>query len=65
MSTIYLEVNVRPAGGKLRDRRVVMDRRVSQGRRAMIRFDKMGGDRRSGYARRSTDNGFREPLDGE
>lgn len=65
MNTIYLEVNVRPTGGKLRDRRVVMDRRVSQGRRTMIRFDEMGGDRRSGYARRSTDDGFRNQPDDE
>lgn len=65
MSTVKIEANVRPAKGKLRDRRMVMDRRVSQGRRAMIRFDETGGDRRSGYARRSTDEGFRELFDDE
>jgi len=65
MSTINTEANVRLANGKLQDRRMVMDRRVRQGRRAMIRFDEKGGDRRSGYARRSTDEGFREHFDDE
>ncbi len=65
MSTIYREANVKPAGSKLRDRRIVMDRRVSHGRRAMVRFDETGGDRRSGYARRSTDDGFRPLSDDE
>jgi len=65
MSTRNVEANVRPASSKLRDRGIVMDRRVSYGRRAMVRFDKIGGDRRSGYARRGTDSGFREWFDDE
>ena len=34
-------------------------RRVSEGRRDFIRFDDTGGDRRTGAARRVTDDGFR------
>ncbi len=63
MSTINREADVRPASGKLRDRRMVTERRVSHGRRTMIRFDRTGGDRRSGYARRNTDDGFREQTE--
>ena len=65
MSTIDVEANVKSGRSKLQDRRMVMDRRVNPGRRAMIRFDDKGGDRRSGYARRSTDEGFRELFDEE
>ncbi len=63
MSTTNREADVRSANGRLRDRRMVMERRVSQGRRMMIRFDRTGGDRRSGYARRNTDDGFREQTE--
>jgi len=65
MRTRNIEADVRPANSKLYDRRMVMHRRVGYGRRAMIRFDSMGGDRRSGYARRSTDSGFRAQSDDE
>lgn len=65
MSTVDMDANVRPATDKLHDRRMVIDRRVSFGRRKMIRFDETGGDRRSGYARRSTDEGFREQAEDE
>ncbi len=60
MSLIYLQCNIGSSPIKLQDRRMFKDRRVSYGRRSMIRFDKNGGDRRSGYARRTTDEGFRE-----
>jgi len=42
------------------ERRRGQNRRVSLGRRSMIRFDENGGDRRLGIARRSTDEGLRE-----
>jgi hypothetical protein len=42
------------------ERRKGQDRRISFGRRSMIRFDETGGDRRLGMARRSTDEGLRE-----
>ncbi len=65
MSTVDLEAKVESGRGRLQDRRMVMDRRVGLGRRAMVRFDEKGGDRRSGYARRSTDLGFRELFNNE
>lgn len=42
------------------ERRKGQDRRLSLGRRSMVRFDETGGDRRLGIARRSTDEGLRE-----
>ncbi len=65
MSTVDLEAKAESGRSKLQDRRMVMDRRVSPGRRAMVRFDEKGGDRRSGYARRSTDMGFRDLFTNE
>ena len=65
MSTVDLEAEVESGRSRLQDRRMVMDRRVGPGRRAMVRFDEKGGDRRSGYARRSTDLGFRELSNNE
>jgi len=40
------------------DRRKNCDRRVRVDQRKNIRFDENGGDRRSGNARRATDEGF-------
>ena len=65
MSTIDLEAKAESGRSELQDRRMVMDRRAGSGRRAMVRFDEKGGDRRSGYARRSTDLGFRELFTNE
>lgn len=42
------------------ERRRSTQRRIKPDKRSCIRFDDMGGDRRSGYARRSTDEGLRE-----
>ncbi len=42
------------------DRRYGNERRVTLEQRRVVRFDKNGGDRRSGFARRNTDEGFRE-----
>ena len=42
------------------ERRFGADRRVMPDRRETVRFDHNGGDRRSGFARRDTDLGFRE-----
>lgn len=42
------------------DRRHGNERRVTLEQRRVVRFDKNGGDRRSGFARRNTDEGFRE-----
>ena len=43
-----------------RNRRNCTDRRLRSDRRTCIRFDHKGGDRRSGFAQRGTDEGFRE-----
>lgn len=40
------------------ERRVGSDRRVKKDQRSSIRFDKSGGDRRSGLGRRSSDESF-------
>ncbi len=60
MSTAKTETKTKTDAGSTKDRRIVSDRRIGPGRRNMIRFDVKGGDRRSGNARRSTDDGLRE-----
>lgn len=40
------------------DRRRCCERRVALDPRHIARFDLKGGDRRSGFARRSTDQGY-------
>ena len=42
------------------DRRDRGERRVVLDRRRVVRFDQNGGDRRSGFSRRNTDDGLRE-----
>jgi hypothetical protein len=42
------------------ERRRPVQRRVQPDKRSCIRFDAMGGDRRSGFARRSADEGLRD-----
>jgi hypothetical protein len=41
------------------ERRRLLKRRIRPDQRSIIRFDAMGGDRRLGFARRSTDEGLR------
>ena len=41
------------------NRRYGNERRVARDPRRIARFDAKGGDRRSGFARRDTDEGFR------
>jgi hypothetical protein len=41
------------------NRRYCNDRRVILDRRSAVRFDRNGGDQRSGFARRGFDEGFR------
>jgi len=65
MDLINTSTDVGSSPDKHQDRRMLGDRRVSHGRRSMIRFDKNGGDRRSGYARRRTDVGFRKQTEDE
>ena len=61
MNMIAVETKTRGFSVKNKDRRVAGDRRLNPGRRGMIRFDATGGDRRSGNARRSTDEGLIPP----
>ncbi|MGD2053224.1 MAG: hypothetical protein PVG45_03870 [Gammaproteobacteria bacterium] len=42
------------------NRRYGNERRITPDPRRVVRFDHNGGDRRSGFARRLTDEGFRE-----
>jgi len=42
------------------ERRRLKQRRIRPDKRGSIRFDETGGDRRAGFARRSTDEGLRE-----
>jgi hypothetical protein len=42
------------------NRRYGSERRITPDPRRVVRFDQNGGDRRSGFARRITDEGFRE-----
>ena len=42
------------------EKRRIKQRRIRPDQRSIIRFDAMGGDRRTGFARRGTDEGLRE-----
>jgi hypothetical protein len=42
------------------NRRHGNERRITPDPRRLVRFDQNGGDRRSGFARRFNDEGFRE-----
>ena len=42
------------------NRRNCAERRVMPDRRSVIRFDRNGGDQRSGFAQRDADAGFRK-----
>ena len=42
------------------NRRYGIERRVTPDPRRVVRFDQNGGDRRSGFARRCSDDGFRQ-----
>lgn len=58
MITLNIETGIKTFANRHHEQRITRCRRLSQGRRKMIRFDATGGDRRSGYARRKTDVGF-------
>ena len=60
MSVHNLKAYIRTADYLGTDRRHQYERRVALDPRHIVRFDKNGGDRRSVFARRSTDEGFRE-----
>ena len=54
------EADVRTADYIGPNRRYGSERRITPDPRRVVRFDQNGGDRRSGFARRITDEGFRE-----
>ncbi len=60
MNTLKMATYSKHPDARHQDRRLVSDRRLSYGRRSLVRFDNIGGDRRSGYARRAMDIGFRK-----
>ena len=60
MSADIHKIGIRTADYFGRNRRNCTDRRLRPDRRSAIRFDHIGGDRRSGFAQRGTDTGFRE-----
>ena len=60
MSVYFLKSYIRTADYRGTDRRDDIERRVALDPRRVVRFDKNGGDRRSCFARRSTDEGFRQ-----
>jgi hypothetical protein len=60
MSADIHKIGIRTADYFGRNRRYCTDRRLRHDRRSMIRFDLNGGDRRSGFAQRGNDHGFRE-----
>ena len=60
MSADIHKIGIRTADYFGRERRNCTDRRLMLDRRSMIRFDHNGGDRRSGFAQRGNDHGFRE-----
>jgi hypothetical protein len=59
MSADIHEIGIRTADYFGRNRRYCTDRRLMPDRRSIIRFDHNGGDRRSGFAQRHNDEGFR------
>lgn len=60
MSVHNIEAYIRSADYFGLNRRYDHERRLMLEQRRIIRFDHNGGDRRSGFARRDTDDGFRE-----
>lgn len=60
MSVHHIEAYIRSADYFGPNRRYSYQRRVMLEQRRIIRFDQNGGDRRSGFARRDTDEGFRK-----
>ena len=60
MNVYYLKKKIHTADYLGSDRRVGNGRREIADRRSVVRFDLNGGDRRWGFARRSSDEGFRE-----
>ena len=60
MSATIHKIHIRTADYHGPDRRHGDERRVIPDPRRVVRFDRNGGDRRSGFARRKADEGFRE-----
>ena len=60
MSVYFLKAYIRTADYLGMDRRDGIERRMALDSRRIVRFDKNGGDRRSVFVRRCTDEGFRE-----
>ena len=60
MTVYYLKKKIRTTDYLGSDRRIGHDRRETADRRSVVRFDLNGGDRRWGFARRSSDEGFCE-----
>jgi hypothetical protein len=58
---VYLrEADIHTADYVGPNRRHCTERRVTPDPRRVVRFDRNGGDRRSGFARRRSDEGFRQ-----
>jgi hypothetical protein len=57
-ATAHARQRLEPAQG--RERRCQHSRRSHTDKRRYIRYDGSGGDRRTGYARRSTDAGLHQ-----
>jgi hypothetical protein len=60
MNIYYLKKKIHTTDYLGSDRRDGNDRRETADRRSMVRLDLNGGDRRWGFARRNSDEGFRE-----
>jgi hypothetical protein len=58
MPANILEIGIITAEYSGPNRRYVNERRLAVDRRAIIRFDMNGGDRRAGFSRRHTDEGL-------
>ena len=60
MSETICKPEIRTADYFGQNRRYCIDRRVMSDRRRVVRFDHNGGDQRSGFARRASDQGLHE-----
>jgi hypothetical protein len=60
MRAYLREADIRTADYIGPNRRSRSERRLTPDPRRVVRFDKNGGDRRSGFARRFSDEGFRQ-----
>lgn len=58
MSACICKPDIRTADYFGQNRRYCADRRMMSDRRSVVRFDHNGGDQRSGFTRRATDEGL-------